>query len=180
MTGRGTTAAGTGTVISGVGAALGVGPNSIAITPQILRDQSTSFYECRNNDRTNTFRWKPAGTPEYQVVSTLNPSDYTAVAGVDPTGDTPWFHPVGGAGVQSGQNALIIIMDGDNNGVSSTTGSVYTVNIYWHWEVIPDQPNSVAYSLSPSISNANMMDVCLNYFHNLAISPTPGNGASVA
>jgi len=176
MNSYGNVLASTGTKVSAAAAALSNGANSVAFTPADLRTQSTKYFEQRNSDQPLSVRWIPQGAPTYQLCGPLG--YYVQGAGSDPTAPTLWCNDAGGPGVQSGQSALVIMMTGDYTTSSATTGNVYTVDIYWNWEVIPDVVESVAYTLTPSPSSAPILDKALNIFQSMTLSALEGNGQS--
>lgn len=179
MTGIGAIYPSTGTKVGPLSAALSTGDGLPNIQLVDIRKQATKYVEQRISDDTFTVRWIPQGAPSYQLVRPLVAADITVSAGVTPT-SSPWAVAEGYLGVQAGQNALIFMVDGDTTASASTTGNLYTVNINWSWEVIPDDHDSVSYSLSPSPANQTVLDLCLNAFQTMTICPMPGNGQAAS
>jgi hypothetical protein len=68
----------------------------------------------------------------------------------------------GGQGAELGQNALIVIIDGDVTPAATASTNVYTFEVVWHWEVVPDDIQAVAFDLSPSHSHASSLDMAFN------------------
>lgn len=179
VTGVGSIYPATGTRVGPLSAALSTGDGLPNIQLVDIRKQAVKYVEERVSDRTFTCRWIPQGAPTYQLVRTPVAADNTNGAGVTPTSST-WAVAPGQFGVQSGQNVLIFMMDGDNTGAANTVGNLYTVNINWSWEVIPDDHDSVSYPLEESPSNQAVLDSCLNAFQRMTVSPTPGNGQAAS
>jgi len=177
MNGVGAVVPTTGTFISMNSAAIG----SPAFQPVDIRTQAVKYYEQRVSNQPFTARWIPQGAPSYQLIRGFanNDSTYAIGAGTVPV-TSPWAVAPNQFGVQAGQCALVVLVDGDATAGLSPTGNLFTVNIDWNWEVIPDVRESVAYCLSDSPSHAGVMDHCLNAFQRLTLSPTPGNGTAVS
>jgi len=177
LSGVGTVYAATGTKVGPVSSALATTTGFPNFQLSDLRQQAVKYVEQRVSDKTFVCRWIPQGAPSYQLARPFVSADVTTAAGVQPASSV-WNTSEGDFGVQEGQSALIFMMDGDTTGVSGNSGNLYTVNINWNWEVIPDNPESVAYGLSSSPANQGIMDHCLNAFQALTITPTPGNGTA--
>lgn len=178
--GLGTVFAATGTKISLLGAVAGQLTTDIYVPPTGIQNNATSWSERRVSNKPFTARWFPAGSPTYQTVAST-PEYYSASAGIAPlVGPTIWNASPGGTGNQAGQNALVVGVIGDTTANASSSSNPYTIELKWHWEVIPDQPISVAYSLSPSPSDAGLMDSCLNAFQNMSVSDESGNGSALS
>lgn len=106
--------------------------------------------------------WIPSGVPNYQDLQpqrvVVAPSAFVSVA------NSYYNAPSGGNGIESGQNALVVMIEGDSTSGLSPNGNTYTYDIIWHWEVIPQVPYSVAYELTPSISDPIALARDLNSF----------------
>lgn len=175
---------GTGNRISALSAVLGTGANTVYFDPSVIFNNVApdSYYETRVSNEPFTARWLPAGTPTYQLATSLpDPNFYTSTtAGIDPpsTAITYWNAPAGGTGLQGGQNVLIVGVVGDTTGTSTVSSNPYTFEVIWHWEVIPDQPQSVAYPLSKSDANSVLLDKCLNGMQQLSVVDMSKNGTA--
>jgi hypothetical protein len=152
-------------------------PNTTVTTFDNLKRQAVKSFETRVSDKPFVVRWVPSKTPTYQAYPPL--TDVSPVAGVDVTPTlSPFFQPPGNPGVQSGQNVLIVAVEGDVVATPSTVGNPYTIDITWLWEVIPDDYDGVAYDCQPSTMSSMLLDKCINGFSAMTVSPSPGNGTA--
>lgn len=123
--------------------------------------------------------WKPNGTPTYQILNQAQALPTIRAAGVDPSADvvgsSGLYAPPGTAGLQSGQNVLICLIENDTSNTAVAGGSTYNFEMRWLWEVIPDQPEAITADLTPSPANAVAVDHALN-----AISKQPIAGWSAS
>lgn len=180
ISGMGTAVATTGTKLGLVGACLSGSTAVTDFNATALKQQAIAYTEQRVGNTPFSARWIPNGVPSYQL-SAGTPEYYTTTGGAAPTVPySIWQSAKGGPGVESGQHCLVVGVFGDITGSSSASSNPYTVNIKWHWEVIPDTYSSVAYELQPSVSNNMILDKCINLFSKLTVCPDPGNGSSGA
>lgn len=70
--------------------------------------------------------------------------------------------PQGGWGTESGQNVMVFWIEGDTTSAAQALGNNYAYEIIWNWEIIPTNPQSVAYSLTPSTCNLPALQTALN------------------
>jgi hypothetical protein len=181
VTGQGQCIGTTGTVLSGIAAALGGTAGAVDFSIETIKQNAVKYTEQRITSAPFVARWLPAGAPTYQALAST-PELYTTTAGVQPIvgAETFWSQPNGGPGLQAGQNALIFMVAGDTTSSTSLISNPYTFNIRWNWEVIPDEQYTVAYNLGKSVSNSVLLDSCLNSFQNLTVGIMAGNGSARA
>jgi len=180
VTGEGSTIATTGTSLSLLGAVLGTGLNDVLQDPSRIKQQASSYSEQRIGNDPMVYRWFPGGTPTYQLAAAA-PENYSVTAATTNAPLTSvWRQPDGGVGTQGGQNVLVVAIIGDQTAISQAGSNPYSVSIKWMWEVIPDDPYTVGYSLSCSPANGIVLDECLNIFQNLSVAERPGNGSARA
>lgn len=179
MSGVGTIVGTTGTQISLLGAAGGTTTTDSSPAFGNIRNQCVKSTEQRIGDGPFICRWLPSGSPSYQLAASGTPEAFTTTAGVPPTASC-WNVAKGGPGVEGGQNALIFCVIGDQTSAASATSNPYTINIRWTWEVIPDNPQSVPYPLTPSPCDGKSLDACLNAFQGLTVGIMQGNGTPSA
>ncbi len=178
VTGLGSVAPTTGTAILLAGAAMATTVNDIFINTSDIRKQAIKYSEARISDKPFNARWIPNCSPTYHYV---NPavSNWSSTAGIDPSGpNSIWSASEGQTGSQSGQNALIVVVEGDTIAAASTVGNPYTFDITHLWEAIPDDYDSVAYDCSPSPASSLLLDKCTNAFSRMTVANVPGNGMS--
>lgn len=134
-----------------------------AVVKQVMQQTSSG----RTSDSVFEAHWIPSGVPNYQ---SLNPSRIVTGSGPGLSVTPSYFNaPSGGNGFESGQNALVVMIEGDSTAGASAYGNTYTYDIIWHWEVIPQQPYGVPYELTPSPSDPIALARDLNSF-NLSLS----------
>lgn len=124
----------------------------------------TNMVTARVLDGVFECRWFPNGVPTYQSAS-MQSAEWPPISTTTPTYPAPvsaWNTPYGGAGVQSGQNALVFMLENDVVASPAPTGNTYQIEVIWHWEVIPATPTFVAYDLTPSTSNYAALQTALN------------------
>jgi len=122
--------------------------NATATTPlgdlqQVLRNVTTA----RIADGVFEAHWLPSGIPQYMSVFEGGPSLLISA-------QTQGYHPLnqgpGLIGQESGQSALVILIDGDVTSVAATIGNPYSIELIWHWEYIPENLYTTVLPLSPS------------------------------
>jgi len=120
--------------------------------------------EYRTADGSMTYNWKPNGVPTYQSLSTSGADMATgSVTGVASRVEPCIFRtPPGGAGMQANQYSICVLIQGDTTTAAQAAGNDYLVEVIWHWEVIPQLVNSVAYELSPSPFYPDVLAKSLN------------------
>lgn len=117
----------------------------------------------RVSDREFEVNWVPSGVPAYQNNgNTTTAYVETSLAMNTTVAETPWSNHFGGAGNQSGQNALVLFLEGDVTTAASNYGNTYAVEVIYHWEVVPATPLKVAYDLTHSASNFAALQQALN------------------
>jgi hypothetical protein len=142
------------------------GVNTVPVAAGTIRQSMSDCFEIRNpSDKVVEFLWKPSNTPHYQAYGPGAVTGTTAGAAV---ATSVYGAPAGGLGSEGGQNCLVVIVDGDVTPSATNTPNTYTVEAVWHWEVVPDDLQAVAYDLSPSFSNAPSLDMA---FNTMARSP---------
>jgi len=163
--------ASTGTQLSALSAVV----NTTSATTTLLRQSLADVWEIRNpSDKVTEIAWKPSSVPHYQTYAGTPVTTTTAGAAV-PT--SVFSAPAGAAGAEAGQNALLLVVDGDVTPSASTLSNVYTIEVVWHWEVVPDDIQAVAYDLSPSHSHSAALDMA---FNAMARAPTGRSLAGAA
>jgi hypothetical protein len=147
---------GTGTILSPSTVILGNTFNSTTNIRSALAD----LYEIRNpSEKVVEFIWKPSTPPHYQTITTLPINSTTAGASVL---TSAFSAPAGEQGAESGQSALVIVIEGDTTPTAVVNSNTYSLEIIWHWEVIPDSIAAVPYDLSPSTANSRDLDTVVN------------------
>jgi len=177
ITGIGSVVATTGTYVSPSSAALGTTANNIVFSTTQLRQQANKYTEQRVSDKGFSARWIPNQTPSYQLFQNTTNATATPTTGVDPP-SSMWNQPAGGPGVQTGQTGLYVLVEGDATGFAATNGNIYTFDVTWLWEIIPDDYDSVAYECTRSAASSLVLDKCINTFANMTVCPEPGNGSA--
>jgi hypothetical protein len=158
-----------------VGAALTVATTGTALSPlsvctggysQVtgqIRDNITDCYEAKvQGDKVVEFFWKPSKAPAYQLYSTTDYPTTVTSAGTTVAPPNNWNAPAGGNGNEAGQNALIVIIEGDTTPTAVIGSNVYAIDLVWHWEVVPDDITGVIYDTSVSFSHAPQYDLAVN------------------
>jgi hypothetical protein len=134
--------------------------NTFTASTSSVRQALADVFEIRNpSDKVLEFHWKPSAVPRYQTEG--NNSVSTTVSGAI-VPQSIFATTAGGQGAELGQNALIVIIDGDVTPAATATSNVYTWEVVWHWEVVPDDIQAVAFDLSPSHSHAASLDMAFN------------------
>jgi hypothetical protein len=137
--------------------------NSALTSPLTVRQSLADLFEIRNpSDRVTEFHWKPSAVPHYQTVSNNINFPTTSLTGGGTVSQSAFASDAGGLGAELGQNALIVIVDGDVTPSASLTSNVYTIEVVWHWEIVPDDIQAVAFDLTPSHSHAAALDMAFN------------------
>jgi hypothetical protein len=142
---------------------LSVLTGSVQPTQTVLKSVLNNTVTARISDGLFEANWIPGGVPSYQVsqsvYASLEPSSATTAGAV--LSSSLWNCPSGGAGNESGQNALVLIIEGDIT-ASSAVGNTYAIEVISHWEVIPVNPLAVAYDLTPSLSDFTALSRAMN------------------
>lgn len=154
--------------------------SSLVSAPTITKDVFWTYMKERSTARVSdgvfTARWKPSGTPNYQNTSgSTNILAYSVAAGTAAPGGagvTPciWSADEGGWGAESGQSALVVIVDGDTTSTAQLGCNAYSIDVEWHWEVIPQETQTVVYPLSMSHYNPVELAVALNGCQSLPVA----------
>jgi hypothetical protein len=160
----GATVASTGTQVS----MMSVLTNSISPTISTIIESSTKHFEARVDDGTFEVVWQPNGVPSYQIYPNSQAGSITA-GGTPVLNSTAWQAVPGGGGSQSGQNALVVWVEGDITGAAATASNPYRVEARWHWEAIPNPTNNVSYEMTTSPSDSHALDACINSFSTLSM-----------
>lgn len=154
----------TGTVLDPLSSLIGsiVVPASTVITSMYCKE----IFEMPAGGGYLDIRWLPNRTPTYQLATNSVGTEVlsTAAAGVNLTPGQPSLFkaPVGGNGVQEGQNALVIVVTGDTTPSAGTSSNTYGLDYDMCWETIPSNPALVAYDLESSPSDPVLLARCLN------------------
>lgn len=127
-----------------------------------LRQCVVDLATARVGDGTFEARWFPTTTPTYQQITAGQGEVAVAPGANQPVQNSVFNSPDGGVGWQSGQNVLVVWVEGDTTSSLQSTGNTFGLEIICHWECIPTSPSSVAYSLSPSICNMAELAAALN------------------
>jgi hypothetical protein len=180
------TVGGTGTRLSPVSVA------GSGITPSLsnLVQQMEYLSSARVADGTFEYRWSAAAIPEYQITSgsantsNLSPDTTTGGSSVQ---ISLYNSPAGAGGCQAGQYMLCLMVEGDKTDTSGSTPNPYDIELIMHGEVIPYNPYSVSYSLTPSEYNPEELAYSLNTLSmlpcgslNLVSGQTAGNPSTTA
>lgn len=135
----------------------------------VIRDSQNEQVEVRvPSDGYCEFIWKPALTPSYQTGPAYIPGGVIGTL-TTPNPTTAFHSPYGGAGIQSGQNCLVVLLQGDVTTAPGAFGNIYEMEITWHWEVVPNDWSAVAYSGEPSPADCIALDRVTNALHKLPI-----------
>lgn len=135
-------------------------------TTSALRQAMSDVFEIRNpSEKVTEFYWKPSAVPHYQPFGNNTVSTTTAGAAVPVSS---FSAPTGSQGAEAGQNALVVVVDGDTTPSATIITNTYTVEVVWHWEIVPDNLQAVAYDVSPSHSHAAALDMA---FNAMAVAP---------
>lgn len=128
-----------------------------------LRNCMTEITTARVSDGTFEFHWVPVNVPSYQQLDLFGLSAVTQGPSAGATLSPSLFNaPVGGWGAESGQNALVFWVEGDTTSSAQINGNNYAMEVIWHWELIPTNPQAVAYALTPSVCNLSALQAALN------------------
>lgn len=121
-----------------------------------LRNVTTS----RVSDGTFEAHWLPSKVPSYMAVTSSFP-DASVPVTTQPTRNTSTtLNQVAGyEGIEEGQSALVVLIDGDVTPAAASSGNPYGVEAIWHWEFIPD--NLYASIVEPTPSPFNPMELAL-------------------
>jgi len=121
--------------------------------------------------------WVPNGVPFYQQIASADSSNLTTLtSGNQRTPNTLFNSGVGMAGVEAGQNNLVILIENDTTSAASRFGNTYSLEFIAHWEVVPGNPVSVGYQLTPSDMDLQALQAALNMIGRLP----SGSNTSVA
>lgn len=172
-----------GKIYAGMGAITAQAKSGVAaLTPYALSPSSTIFGNAswsaatvkqrlemtatqRIRDGVFEAHWVPSGVPNYQDCQGIA-NGVTFAAGPNTSAAVSYYNaPSGGFGIESGQNALVIMIEGDTTVASGANGNTYSYDVIWHWEVIPSSPYSVPYPLTPSQSDPMRLARDLNSLH---------------
>lgn len=134
-----------------------------------LRQAMVSAVEARDPDGVLEAHWIPNGVPSYQLVGgqlAYTDTLFTTSAGAGRPGTeviTYFNCPDGKFGVQSGQNALLWFFEGDTTSSAVAASNAFSIELIWHWEIIPNEPFSVVYPLNPSPYIPQELAMVINY-----------------
>jgi hypothetical protein len=108
--------------------------------------------------------WIPTGVPTYQTYPSAQAGyeSLTTNSASATISSSFWNSPSGAAGVQSGQNFLVVIIEGDTTATAVAVGNAYSFEVISHWETIPVLPLGVAYDLTASLSDFTALGHALN------------------
>jgi len=129
----------------------------------LLKSVLNNTITARISDGLFEANWIPAGVPSYQVApSNLAFSEPFATPSASTNVASCFYNTAtGGAGNESGQNTLVLIIEGDIT-ASATVGNTYAIEAITHWEVIPVNPLAVSYDLTPSFSDFSALSRAMN------------------
>lgn len=148
-----------------------------------LKQCMTNQVSGRVTDGTFEAIWTPNGVPSYQNVadSLAGFEAYQAPSAGGIVNSSIFATAQGDAGAQRGQHALVFFVEGDTPSAPANSGNAYTIEVIWHWEVVPQNPYAVAYDLTPSAYRVQELQTCLNavrssqgHVHQLAAVGTMG------
>ncbi len=118
-----------------------------------LKGCMTNLASSRVADGTFEYCWQPNGAPTYQAVNNLGSTSglpATTVASGSTIAQSAFNSAPGSAGIQAGQNVLVFWVEGDTVSAAQSFGNIYSIEMVYHWEIIPNALLSVAYQLSAS------------------------------
>lgn len=150
-----------GFVTNALGDPLGTCYGQADVTVTDARNRLTNMVESRVSDGVFEAVWKPNGIPSYQMADT-NWSTGNLLSNTS-AGENVFFSAAKGeGGVEAGQNCLIWWVENDLTATANVTGNLYSIEIHSHWEVIPNDPESVVYDVTPSPFQPMELAACLN------------------
>jgi len=144
-----------------------------------IRSNLQRVTEARIGNAPFEARWLPSGIPTYQMAAaTWQPTPMGQVGGVVSSASTTpiasMFNNVpGSCGVQSGQNALVILIEGDTTSSAQVVSNAYSFEIIWRWEVVPAQDSLVSYDLTASPSNPIKLSEAINVMATCPVGKIP-------
>jgi hypothetical protein len=102
----------------------------------------------RVTDKTFEYDWAPSGVPHYMQLPI--------------SGETAGQPGAAGTlGPELGQNAIVILFEGDQSG-NAATGNTYRMDFVWNWELVPPNPASILAPLTDSFFLPNELAHVLN------------------
>jgi len=156
--------ASTGTVAS----QLSTVTNYPQATVTSLRNLMTKSSESRSSgDGAFEAHWEPSGVPHYQAL--VSSQWATSGSGVTPV-DSVYSIQGGANGAERGENALVVLIEGDNTSSASDATNVYSINIVWHWEVVPSDPTAITTEVTPSTADSTALDAVLNMTQRVPVA----------
>jgi hypothetical protein len=141
-----------------------------------IRDSLTQVTQARIGDGAFEAHWKPAGVPSYQTYGTLNESA-SGTAGLSYTRSL-FFAPQGGAGCEATQNLLVVVVDNDTTSAAAQYSNNYSFEMIWNWEILPDDPAAVAYTLSASPMDMQALQTAINGIQTSKVASYKPAGSS--
>lgn len=141
---------------------LGPGNADGSVSLATLKQSMQFFQEHRITDDSFETIWRPTGIPKYFGVVYSNWVEATTSTNGVATYESAFGCSVGRFGVPYGSSALLVLIENDTVSAAATTGNTYSVSIFAHWEVIPENPYSVAYPLTPSPFNPSALAAGVN------------------
>lgn len=150
------------------------------INPTItnIRNSMSEAVESRVDDGIFDVHWEPNGVPTYQNFSSTKYSSTVVAGATTPAGTGPYQQEKGGSGPEIGQNALVILIENDVSSTAVVTGNYYDFSLIWNWEVIPDSPPLIIYSLTPSYCNFQWLQDAINTVQERSLGGYVGSAPS--
>jgi len=141
-----------------------------------IRNSLTQVTEARVGEGVFQAVWKPSGVPTYQEYggSTLGT---TASAGEHVT-NSLFQCSEGSGGCQFGQNFLVVMVEGDTTPSASAYSNTYNVEMVWNWEVVPNDPTTVAYIVSTSRMDMRSLENAINGIQTTRVAKYGKSGSS--
>lgn len=140
--------------------------SSYIASTTVLRRCMSNYSTARVADGTFEFTWAPSTTPSYQqdIQGTGYSTTFPLFGSTGNQYVTPSYFngPIQGNCVESGQNALVFWVEGDNTSAVTATGNAYAIEVIWHWEVVPGNSAAVPYTLSLSPYDVSSLARTLN------------------
>ena len=162
------TLGGAGKQLSQVSTLMDTGEPNVSDIINFMKARSVG----RVNDGTMKYSWRPNGCPSYQ--STDSSDFIPAMPDINTSYPSSVYEaPMGGNGIQAGQNVLAIAITGDHTTDAQAASGDYSFDVVWHWEVIPSNPTSIAYPLTSSHYDPLALAAALNSFAKGSATDAP-------
>jgi len=144
-----------------------------------VRNAMVEAVEARISDGIFDVHWEPNGVPSYQNFSTVKVTSNAPSAGTSyVAGGSRFQQEKGGSGPEIGQNALVIMIENDTTISSLNIGNTYGFEMVWNWEVVPDAPPSIIYSLTPSYCQLSWLQDAINTIQDRTLGGYRANAST--